>query len=96
MFGKKDNIVIEKKRTEENLLGNKVLLKYKYIIEDDKVNRRFLKFEEWLKEEKIVIFEDLRYGTMRYFKEILHIEESIVNEENRNKIRKFQKSITYW
>ncbi|PKB92443.1 hypothetical protein RhiirA5_444643, partial [Rhizophagus irregularis] len=32
---------------------------------------------------------------MRYFKEILHLEENIVEEENREKVRKFQKSITY-
>ncbi|PKY62409.1 hypothetical protein RhiirA4_432510 [Rhizophagus irregularis] len=32
---------------------------------------------------------------MRYFKEVLHLEENIAEEENREKVRKFQKSITY-
>ncbi|RGB32186.1 hypothetical protein C1646_763215 [Rhizophagus diaphanus] len=32
---------------------------------------------------------------MKYFKEILHMEESIAEEENRKKVKKFQKSITY-
>ncbi|CAB4434541.1 unnamed protein product [Rhizophagus irregularis] len=32
---------------------------------------------------------------MRYFKEILHMEESIVNEENRDTVKRFQRSITY-
>ncbi|CAB4416255.1 unnamed protein product [Rhizophagus irregularis] len=32
---------------------------------------------------------------MRHFKEILHLEENITEEENRGKVKKFQKSITY-
>ncbi|RGB22706.1 hypothetical protein C1646_775668 [Rhizophagus diaphanus] len=32
---------------------------------------------------------------MKHFKEILHIEESIAEEENREKVKKFQKSIIY-
>ncbi|RIA89562.1 hypothetical protein C1645_824680 [Glomus cerebriforme] len=34
------------KETEENLLGNKKLLRYGYIIEDDELDRRFMEFEE--------------------------------------------------
>jgi ABC-type uncharacterized transport system ATPase component len=32
---------------------------------------------------------------MRYFKEILHLEENIIKEENRGKVREFQKNINY-
>ncbi|GET65348.1 hypothetical protein RIR_jg5295.t1 [Rhizophagus irregularis DAOM 181602=DAOM 197198] len=32
---------------EENLLGNRELLEYKYIIEDDEQDIRFAKFEEY-------------------------------------------------
>ncbi|EXX68336.1 hypothetical protein GLOIN_2v1765994 [Rhizophagus irregularis DAOM 181602=DAOM 197198] len=32
---------------------------------------------------------------MRYFKEILHLEENIIKDENRDKVRKFQKNINY-
>ncbi|RGB27667.1 hypothetical protein C1646_768832 [Rhizophagus diaphanus] len=35
------------------------------------------------------------YNTIKYFKEILHMEESIAEEENREKVNKFQKSIAY-
>ncbi|RGB23138.1 hypothetical protein C1646_774954 [Rhizophagus diaphanus] len=95
IFDKEDNIIINEKETEEGVLGNKELLKYEYIIEDDELDRRFIEFEEWLEEERIAIIAGIKYNTMAYFKEILHIEESIANEENRNTIRKFQKSIDY-
>ncbi|RGB32187.1 hypothetical protein C1646_763216 [Rhizophagus diaphanus] len=41
-----DNMTLDDK-VEENLLGNKKLLTYKYIIEDDELDMRFAKFEEW-------------------------------------------------
>ncbi|RIA82236.1 hypothetical protein C1645_862983 [Glomus cerebriforme] len=94
MFDENDNLIIKERETEENLLGNRELLKYGYIIEDDEVDRRFVKLEEWLREKEIAIM-DIRHGTMSHFKEMLHMEESIANEENRDTIRKFQKSLTY-
>ncbi|PKY61813.1 hypothetical protein RhiirA4_432077 [Rhizophagus irregularis] len=91
----KDNEFILDDRTEENLLGNKELLTYRYIIEDDELDIRFKKFEEWLEEIEVATIKNIGYGTMRDFKEILHLEENIVEEENRKKVKKFQKSITY-
>ncbi|CAB4431064.1 unnamed protein product [Rhizophagus irregularis] len=90
-----DNEFILDDRTEENLLGNKELLTYRYIIEDDELDIRFAKFEEWLDEIESVTIKNKGYGTMRHFKEILHLEENITKEENREKVKKFQKSITY-
>ncbi|GBC15313.1 hypothetical protein GLOIN_2v1765994 [Rhizophagus irregularis DAOM 181602=DAOM 197198] len=90
-----DNEFILDDQTEENLLGNKELLTYRYIIEDDELDIRFVKFEEWLEEIESVTIKNKGYGTMRNFKEILHLEENIAEEENREKIKKFQKSITY-
>ncbi|RIA93531.1 hypothetical protein C1645_819287 [Glomus cerebriforme] len=87
-------ISIREKETEENLLGNRKLLKYGYIIEDDEVDRRFVKLEEWLREKEIAIM-DIGHDTMSHFKEMLHMEESIANEESRDTVRKFQKSLTY-
>src|SRR6185369_15745430 len=90
-----DNELILDDRTEENVLENPELLKYGYIIEDDELNIRFAKFEEWLDEKESVTIKDKGYGTMRYFKEMLHLEGDIAEEENREKVKKFQKSITY-
>jgi len=90
-----DNEFILNDRAEENLLGNKELLTYRYIIEDDELDIRFAKFEEWLDEIESVTIKYKGYGTMRNFKEILHLEENIAEEENREKVKKFQKSITY-
>ncbi|PKY59540.1 hypothetical protein RhiirA4_482354 [Rhizophagus irregularis] len=53
------------------------------------------KFEEWLDEMESATIKSKGYGTMRHFKEILHLEENITEEENRGKVKKFQKSITY-
>ncbi|GBC30572.2 hypothetical protein GLOIN_2v1847961 [Rhizophagus irregularis DAOM 181602=DAOM 197198] len=86
-----DNEFILDDRTEENLLGNKELLTYRYIIEDDELDIRFAKFEEWLEEIESVTIKNKGYGTIRNFKEILHLEENIAEEENRGKIKKFQK-----
>ncbi|RGB24382.1 hypothetical protein C1646_773192 [Rhizophagus diaphanus] len=94
VFNKDDELILDDK-TEENVLGNKELLEYGYIIEDDELDIRFAKFEEWLDEIESVTIKDKGYGTMRYFKEILHLEENIAKEEIREKIKKFQKSITY-
>ncbi|PKK57044.1 hypothetical protein RhiirC2_798768 [Rhizophagus irregularis] len=77
IFDEKDNLLVEEEKTKENLLGNKELLTYRYIIEDDELDRRFIELEEWLKEEKIVIIEFITQNTMRYFKEILYMKESI-------------------
>ncbi|GBC43016.2 hypothetical protein GLOIN_2v1847961 [Rhizophagus irregularis DAOM 181602=DAOM 197198] len=90
-----DNEYILDDRTEENLLGNKELLTYRYIIEDNELDIRFAKFEEWLEKIESVTIKNKGYGTMKNFKEILHLEENIAEEENREKIKKFQKSITY-
>ncbi|EXX53783.1 hypothetical protein GLOIN_2v1765994 [Rhizophagus irregularis DAOM 181602=DAOM 197198] len=91
-----DNEFILDNQTEENLLGNKELLTYKYIIEDDELDIRFAKFEEWLQEIESITIKNKGYGTMRNFKEILvHLEENIAEEESREKVKKFQKSITY-
>ncbi|CAB4443568.1 unnamed protein product [Rhizophagus irregularis] len=95
ILDEEDNLLVKEKETEENLLGNKELLTYGYIIEDDELDRRFIELEEWLEEEKIVAIKEVNYSTIRYFKEILHMEESIVNEENRGTVKRFQKSITY-
>ncbi|RIA79865.1 hypothetical protein C1645_839740 [Glomus cerebriforme] len=40
MFDEDDNIIIKEKETEENLLGNKELLRYGYIIKDDELDKR--------------------------------------------------------
>ncbi|CAB4403277.1 unnamed protein product [Rhizophagus irregularis] len=90
-----DNEFILDDKTEENLLENKELLTYRYIIEDDELDIRFAKFEEWLEEIEVATIKNIGYGTMRDFKEILHLEENIAEEENRKKVKKFQKSITY-
>ncbi|CAB4445006.1 unnamed protein product [Rhizophagus irregularis] len=94
MFDEEDNLLIDNK-VEENLLGNRELLTYGYIIEDDEVDIRFLRFEEWLEESELTTIKDKKYINMRYFKEILHLEENIIKEENRDKVREFQKKIDY-
>ncbi|PKY62760.1 hypothetical protein RhiirA4_489820 [Rhizophagus irregularis] len=94
IFDKEDNLLVEEKKIE-GILGNEELLKYKYIIEDDELDRRFVVLEEWLEKEKIVIIEFITQHTMRYFKEILHMEKSILNEENRDTVKNFQKNIKY-
>ncbi|GET66929.1 hypothetical protein GLOIN_2v1791176 [Rhizophagus irregularis DAOM 181602=DAOM 197198] len=90
-----DNEFILDDQTEENLLENKELLTYRYIIEDDELDIRFAKFEEWLEEIESVTIKNKGYSTMRKFKEILHLEENIAEEKNREEVKKFQKSITY-
>ncbi|RGB24197.1 hypothetical protein C1646_773417 [Rhizophagus diaphanus] len=45
-----------------------------------------------LEEAKLAEVKNKEYNTMKYFKEILHMEESIAEEENREKVRKFQKT----
>ncbi|PKY61603.1 hypothetical protein RhiirA4_486809 [Rhizophagus irregularis] len=94
MFDEEDNLLIDNK-VEENLLGNRELLTYGYIIEDDELDIRFLRFEEWLEESELTTIKDKKYINMRYFKEILHLEENIIKEENRDKVREFQKKIDY-
>ncbi|PKC73959.1 hypothetical protein RhiirA1_450531 [Rhizophagus irregularis] len=90
-----DNEFILDDQKEENLLENKELLTYRYIIEDDELDIRFAKFEEWLEEIESITIKKKGYSTMRYFKKILHLEENIAEEENREEVKKFQKSITY-
>ncbi|RGB33334.1 hypothetical protein C1646_743396 [Rhizophagus diaphanus] len=92
IFDEENNIIINEEETEEEVLGNKELLKYGYIIEDNELDKRFMEFEEWLK-EGIATIAGIKYNMMACFKEILHMEESIANEENRNIIRKFQKNM---
>ncbi|RGB26186.1 hypothetical protein C1646_770736 [Rhizophagus diaphanus] len=94
VFYEDDNMILDDK-VEENLLGNRKLLMYGYIIEDDELDMRFAKFEEWLEKTGIAEVKNREYNTMKYFKEILHMEESIAEEKNREKVKKFQKSITY-
>ncbi|GBC32070.2 hypothetical protein GLOIN_2v1478394 [Rhizophagus irregularis DAOM 181602=DAOM 197198] len=74
-----DNEFILDDQTEENLLGNKELLTYRYIIEDDELDIRFARFEKWLEEIESVTIKNKGYA----------------EEENREKVKKFQKSITY-
>ncbi|PKY63512.1 hypothetical protein RhiirA4_433211 [Rhizophagus irregularis] len=95
IFDEEDNLLVEEKETGEKLLGNKELLTYRYIIEDDELDRRFIELEEWLKEEKIVTIEFITQNTMKYFKKILHMEESIADKENRDTVENFQKNIKY-
>ncbi|EXX77115.1 hypothetical protein GLOIN_2v1815633 [Rhizophagus irregularis DAOM 181602=DAOM 197198] len=90
-----DNEFILDDQKEENLLANKELLTYRYIIEDDELDIRLAKFEEWLEEIESITIKKKGYSTMRYFKKILHLEENIAEEENREEVKKFQKSITY-
>ncbi|GET56007.1 hypothetical protein GLOIN_2v1815633 [Rhizophagus irregularis DAOM 181602=DAOM 197198] len=90
-----DNEFILDDQTEDNLLENKELLTYKYIIEDNKLDIRFAKFKEWLKKIELAIIRYIGYDTIRDFKEILHLEENIAEEENREKVKKFQKNIIY-
>src|SRR3990170_978115 len=66
-----------------------------YVFYEDDDNMILAKFEEWLEETGIADIKNKGYNTMKYFKEILHMEESIAEEENREKVKKFQKSITY-
>ncbi|PKB96675.1 hypothetical protein RhiirA5_434443, partial [Rhizophagus irregularis] len=84
MFDEEDNLLIDNK-VEENLLGNRELITYNYIIEDDELDIRFLRFEEWLEESELTTIKDKKYNIMRYFKEILHLEENIIKDENRDK-----------
>ncbi|RGB24085.1 hypothetical protein C1646_773590, partial [Rhizophagus diaphanus] len=90
VFYEDNNMTLDDK-VEENLLGNRELLMYGYIIEDDELDMRFAKFEEWLEDIGIAEVKNKGYNTMKYFKEILHMEESIAEEENREKVKKFQK-----
>ncbi|PKK60866.1 hypothetical protein RhiirC2_792693 [Rhizophagus irregularis] len=86
-----DNEFILDNQTEDNLLENKELLTYKYIIEDNELDIRFAKFKEWLEKIELATIRYIGYGTIRDFKEILHLEENIAEEENREKVKKFQK-----
>ncbi|RGB27505.1 hypothetical protein C1646_769016 [Rhizophagus diaphanus] len=92
VFYEDDNMTLDDK-VEENLLENRELLTYRYIIEDDELDMRFTKFEEWLEETGIAEVKNRGYNTMKYFKEILHMEESIAEKENREKVKKFQKNM---
>ncbi|PKY56897.1 hypothetical protein RhiirA4_508483 [Rhizophagus irregularis] len=94
MFNEDDELILDD-QTEENLLGNRELLTYGYIIKDDELDIRFEKFEQWSDEIESVTIKNKGYGTMRHFKEILHLGENIAEEGNREKVKKFQKSITY-
>ncbi|PKY63046.1 hypothetical protein RhiirA4_490780, partial [Rhizophagus irregularis] len=51
ILNENDELILNDK-AEENLLGNKELLTYGYIIEDDELDIRFAKFEEWLDEKE--------------------------------------------
>ncbi|CAB4434540.1 unnamed protein product [Rhizophagus irregularis] len=46
ILDEEDNLLVKEKETEENLLGNKELLTYGYIIEDDELDKRFVELEE--------------------------------------------------
>ncbi|PKK61331.1 hypothetical protein RhiirC2_791942, partial [Rhizophagus irregularis] len=97
MFDEEDNLIINERETEENLLGNQELIKWGNIITDDELDIRFSRFGEWLTEKESVEIKDKGYDTMRNFKTILHLEEKgdMIKEENRGIVKKFQKSITY-
>ncbi|PKK63637.1 hypothetical protein RhiirC2_788615 [Rhizophagus irregularis] len=82
IFDEEDKLLIDEDKTRENLLGNKELIKYGYIIEDDELDRRFVELEEWLEDEKIVTVEFITQHTMRYFKKILHMEEKMNFQRN--------------
>src|SRR3990170_2607289 len=68
IFDEEDNIIIEEEETEERVLGNRELLKYGYIIEDNELCRRFVEFEEWLEEEGIATIAGIKYNTMTCFR----------------------------
>ncbi|RGB23900.1 hypothetical protein C1646_773844, partial [Rhizophagus diaphanus] len=74
-------------RPEYRKMGIALAIKVIY----DELDIRFTKFEEWLEDIEIAIVKNRGYNTMKYFKEILHMEESIAEEENREKVKKFQK-----
>ncbi|RGB21744.1 hypothetical protein C1646_777361 [Rhizophagus diaphanus] len=43
----------------------------------------------------MVKIEFVTEKTMRHFKEVLHMEENIVNKENRDTVKNFQKNMKY-
>ncbi|PKY63130.1 hypothetical protein RhiirA4_491081, partial [Rhizophagus irregularis] len=60
IFNENDELILDDK-AEENLLGNRELLTYGYIIEDDELNIRFAKFEEWLDKIESVTIKNKGY-----------------------------------
>ncbi|PKK60295.1 hypothetical protein RhiirC2_793531, partial [Rhizophagus irregularis] len=87
MFDEKDNLLIDNK-VEENLLGNRELITYNYIIEDDKLDIRFLRFEEYNNYVKPWKDDDLTdriigklIETKGFVKEYDNIEELVSSNE---------------
>ena len=75
--------------------NNCELLLYGYTISDEEVNRKFEKFWTWIQQETTAfkIYNEIK--ALEIFKELLHLEDRINFEENRDKLRELQKTITY-
>jgi len=77
----------------QELENDKEIRRFGHRIEEEEVNRRFQKFMEWF--ENQVNVKSPKYMAVKYFKELLYLEESIANDEERWRVEKFQKNFNY-
>src|SRR3984957_606766 len=82
-------------RVKEEVENNCELLLYGYTISDGEVHIKFGKFWRWIRQETTAFRIYNEMETLEIFKELLYLEDRVNLEENRDKFRELQKTITY-
>ncbi|CAB4407487.1 unnamed protein product [Rhizophagus irregularis] len=85
----------EKLFFEHELTLVKEKLKFGYTIKNEDLQERFQKFWTWFKLKTTAKKIPNVNKTLEKFKNLIYLEELIVEEENRIKIKEFQTTITY-
>ncbi|CAB4427454.1 unnamed protein product [Rhizophagus irregularis] len=89
-----ENIIVgDEKVLRQELENDKEIKRFGHRIGEKEIERRFKRFMEWFENE--VNVKSPKYLAIRNFKELLYLEETIVNDNERWKVEKFQKNFNY-
>lgn len=88
-----DIIVGNEEVLKQELENDKEIKRFGHRIGEKEIERRFQKFMEWFENE--VNVKSPKYLAVKYFKELLYLEETIANDAERWRVEKFQKNFNY-
>ena len=86
-------LVEDYEKLQEEILNDKMVRNYGHKLGEVEIRRRWKRFLDWY--QGIVAVKVKENNVMKYFKELLHLEQEIADEENFGKIRRFQKEMSY-
>src|ERR1700742_3005713 len=88
-----DIIVGDIENLKSEIENDKEIKRFGHKLGEYEVERRFAEFEKWFYE--INVIRGIKNNTVKYFKELLYLEETIANEENKWRISRFQREFKY-